>query len=280
MKIIEKTYQYPNATEVEEHLDGRYGAPGQKREKKKKPTPEEMKKANQRNKEKWCRRKMRAWFSRDDLWVTLTYAPDCRPPDMATAKKQFSRFIRNVRDRYRRRGYVLRWIRNIEVGTKNAWHIHMLVARIPDTDLIIADTWAYGTVDMKPCHKEGNFRRLAAYLTKTPETEPRLRESAYDASRNLPLEKPEEKKLKRWKEKDEIQVPEGYYLDEDSYYEGKNPITGSPYREYTLLRAREKEVPPDAKGRHIHKRKHKGPRKGGRKGDVPDAGEKKKRHRP
>lgn len=272
MKIIKKAYQYPNAIEVEEHLDGRYGAPGQKREKKKKPTPEEMKKANRHNKEKWCRRKMRRWFSRNDLWVTLTYAPDCRPPDMATAKKQWSAFLRRVSEKYRRRGHAFLWMRNIERGTKNAWHIHLLATRIPDADLVIADAWPHGTVDMKPCHKEGNFRRLAAYLTKCPETEPRLRESDYDASRKLPLEKPKKKELKRWKEKEKIQAPEGYYLDEDSYYEGKNPITGSPYREYTLLRI--KEVDPDEKGRHIHKRKHKGPRKGGRKGDVRHAGKK------
>lgn len=271
MKITKKTYRFMNAIEVEEHLSGRYGAPGQEREKRKKPTPEQMKKINQKNKEKWCRRKMRQWFCRNDLWVTLTWAPDCRPPDMKTAKKQFGRWIRNVRERYKRRGYVLRWIRNIEVGTKNAWHIHILVTRIPDTDLIIADTWPYGTVDMTPCHKRGNFRKLAAYLTKTPETEPRLKESSYDASRNMPLRKPETKQLRRWRTQDKIRIPKGFYMDEDSYHEGINPITGFPYREYTLLRIREKEEPPDEAGRHLHSRRHKRARKRDRKGDVPHA---------
>lgn len=271
MRIVKKTYRYTNATEVEEHLDGRYGAPGQKREKKKKPTPEEMKKVNRHNREKWCRRKMRRWFSRNDMWVTLTYEPKQRPPDMAAARKQWSDFLRRVRDRYRRRGFVLRWIRNIERGTKGAWHIHLLVTRIPDTDLILADAWPYGTVDMTPCHKRGNFRRLAAYLTKTPETEPRLRESDYDASRNMPLRKPETDTLKKWRDKEDIRIPKGFCLDEDSYHEGINPFTGSPYREYTLLRIKEKEVPPHEAGRHLHHRRHKGARKGGRKGDVPDA---------
>ena len=277
MVIVKKTYRFDNATEVEEHLDGRYGAPGQKREKKRKPTPEEMKKVNQHNREKWCRRRMRRWFGRNDLWVTLTYEPKQRPPDMETARKQFSAFLRRARDRYRRRGYVLRWMRNIERGTKNGWHIHMLVTRIPDTDLILADTWPYGTVDMKPCHKEGNFRRLAAYLTKTPETEPRLRESDYDASRNMPLRKPETRQLCRWRQQDKIRIPKGFYMDRDSFHEGTNPVTGFPYREYTLLRIKEKEAPPDAEGRHIHSRGHKGTRKGDRKGDVPDADKEKKR---
>lgn len=277
MKIAKKTYRYTNAIEVEEHLDGRYGAPGEKRKRKRKPTPEEMEKVNRHNREKWCRRKMRRWFSGKDLWVTLTYAPDQRPPDMAAAKKQFSAFRRRISERYRRRGYVLRWMRNIECGTKGAWHIHLLVTRIPDTDLILADCWPYGTVDMCPCHKRGNFRRLAAYLTKTPATEPRLRESDYDASRNLPLKKPETRQLCRWRPQEKIRIPEGFYLDRDSFHEGTNPITGCPYREYTLLREKEKEEPQDAQGRHIHSRRHKGTRKGHREGDVPDADKKKKR---
>ena len=271
MKVTKKTYRFTNATEVEEYHSGRYGAPGQKRKKRKKPTTEQMKKINQKNKEKRCRRRMRRWFNRDDLWVTLTYAKDCRPPDMKTARDQFGAFIRRVRERYKRRGYVLRWIRNIERGTKNAWHIHMLVKRIPDTDLIIADTWPYGTVDMKPCHKEGNFKRLAAYLTKTPETEPRLAESDPDSSRNMPLRKPETDQLVRWRKREEIRIPKGFYMDEDSYHEGINPITGFQYREYTLLRIREKEEPPDEAGRHLHSRRHKRTRKRDRKGDVPHA---------
>lgn len=277
MAVTKKTYRFDNATEVEEYLSGRYGAPGQKREKKRKPTPEQMKKANQRQKEKWCRRRMRRWFRRDDMWVTLTWEPKQRPPDMKAARDQFGRFLRRVRERYKRRGYALRWMRNIERGTKGAWHIHMLVTRVPDTDLIIADTWPYGTVDMKPCHKEGNFRRLAAYLTKTPETEPRLKESDYDASRNMPLRRPETRQLNRWRERDRIRIPEGFYMDEDSYHEGTNPVTGHPYREYTLLRIKEKEEPPDEARRYLYRHKHKRPRKGHRKEHVPDADAEKER---
>lgn len=271
MAVTKKVYRFRNASEVEEYHSGRYGAPGQKREKKEKPTSEQMKRVNQKNKEKRCRRKMRRWMDRNALWVTLTYEPKQRPPDMKAARKQFSDFRKKVWRQYRKRGCVLRWFRNIEVGTKNAWHIHMLVNRIPDTDIIIADAWPYGTVDMSPCHKRGSFRRLAAYLTKTPETEPRLKESDYDASRNMPLRAPETKQLKRWRSRDEIRIPKGFYLEEDSYHEGINPVTGLLYRQYTLLRIREKEGPPDETGRHLHHRRHKGARKRGRKGHVPDA---------
>ena len=57
MAYEKKTYRYRNAIEIEERHTGRYGAPGLKRQKKKKPTPEQMERQNQHNKEKKARRK-------------------------------------------------------------------------------------------------------------------------------------------------------------------------------------------------------------------------------
>lgn len=263
-------YRSVNATEVEEYHTGRYGAPGMERVKKKKPTPEQVEKVNQRNKEKLCRRRLRRWFRKNDLFVTLTYAVEERPPDMETAKKQFKDFYTEVRKQYRKRGYELRWICNIEVGTRNAWHVHVILNRITDTDLIVSEAWGHGTVDMKPCYKEGTFRELAAYITKTPKTEKRLKEASYSTSRNLPLPEPEKHTVTRFETWDEIRVPKGFYLEKESYHEGINPVTGYPYREYTLLRIKEKEEK-DAGRRNLYRHKHKGtgPRK--RKGHVPDA---------
>ena len=118
MAYKRKTYRYKNAVEIEEYHTGRYGAPGQERKGKSKPTPEQMEKVNQRNKEKTCRRKLRKWFREEDPYLTLTYARQERPPDMKMAKKQFEKFVDCVRKEYRKRGAVLRWIRNIEGGDK------------------------------------------------------------------------------------------------------------------------------------------------------------------
>ncbi len=103
-------WQLRGCIEVEEHHDGRYGAPGQKREKKKKPTKETMAWKNQKNKEATARRKIAQHFEKNDYFTRLSYRVDERPPDMATAKQHFRKFYTEVRKEYRKRGYELKWI--------------------------------------------------------------------------------------------------------------------------------------------------------------------------
>lgn len=228
------TYRFPNAIEVHEYLDGRYGARGSPREKKKKPTPEQIRKRNQWNRERKARHKLRTWFKENDYLVTMTYRKRDRPPDMKAATEELSKAIRKIRTGYRKKGYELRYLRNIEVGTKGAWHIHMIINRIPDADLIIKKAWDHGGADFRLLYEQGEFAELAAYITKTPDTDPRLKEASYWASKNLPVPEPEVKRLARWKK--EPKVKEGYYIDKESYFEGINPATGYKYRYYTMIR--------------------------------------------
>lgn len=241
MAYKRKTYIFPNAIEVEEYHTGRYGAPGQKRGKKEKPSPEQLEKANQRNKEKRCRRKLRQHFKENDYFVVLTYARENRPQKMAEAKKHFAQFMRIVRKEYDKRGQPCKWIRNIEVGTKNAWHVHLVVNRIADTDLILNEAWKHGRCVCQLMYEKGEFEALAAYITKTEKTDSRLRESNYSCSRNLPLPEPKEKVYHRWKTwTGQPKPPKGFYMDKDSVHEGINPVTGFKYREYAFLRTKKK----------------------------------------
>ncbi len=230
-------WRLKNAIEVEEHADIHSGAPGEKRGEKLKPTPEQMEKVNQKNKENLARRKLRQHFDENDYFTDLTYKRELRPADMDEAKKDFSKFIRKVREAYRKRGAELKWIRNIEVGTKNGWHIHLVINRIPDTDLILKKCWGHGKVVSQLMYEAGEFRKLAAYITKSPKTDTRLRESSYSTSKNLPLPKPKKKKHRKWKEFGKVRIPKGWYLEPDSYYEGINKL-GFRYRGYTLLKIR------------------------------------------
>ena len=187
MAYKQKKYVFRNAIEIEEYHTARYGAPGEKREHRQKATPEMIVKMNQRNKEKRCRRKLRKHFCTEDYFTDLTYAKDARPPDMDTAKRHFQKFMRIVRKEYQKRGEQVKWIRNIEVGKRNAWHIHLVINRIPDTDVILRRAWKHGRVVNELLYEKGEFRDLAAYITKSPLTDERLAASNYWTSRNLPV---------------------------------------------------------------------------------------------
>lgn len=230
-----KIIKFKNAIEIEEFHNGRYGAPGEKRLKKKKATPEQIEKRNQYNKEKLARWKLRHNFNLRDYYSCLTYIKEMRPESMKEAKKHFKRFYRKVREEYRKRGHELKWMRNIECGTKNAWHIHIVVNRIPDTDIILRQAWDKGGVHNQLLYEKGEFAELAAYMTKTPKTDKRLKEASYSTSKNLPVPEPKEEILwgKKWKEP---QAWKGYYIDKNSLHEGKNPVTGHRYRCYTMIR--------------------------------------------
>lgn len=228
------TYIFPNAIEVYEYLDGKYGARGAPRENKKKATKEEIKKRNQWNKEKKARNKLRTWFKENDYWVTYTYRKEDRPSGMKMAIGQIMKALRKIRTEYKKRGYELRWMRNIEVGTKGAWHIHMVINRIPDSDLILTKAWNYGGTHFKLLYEKGGFADLAAYITKTPDTDSRLKESKYSTSRNIPATEPIPERFVRWIKKP--RVKKGYELDKDSYFEGTNDFTGYKYRYYTAFK--------------------------------------------
>ena len=232
------TYLFEDSIEIYEYLDGRYGAPGEKRRKKKESTPEQIKKRNQWNRERKARHKLKTWFHENDFLMLLTYRREARPPNMKAAKTDFSKAIRMIRREYQKKGYDLRWMRNIEVGPKGAWHIHLIINRIPDTDLTVKKAWLHGQVTFKHLYEEGGFADLAGYITKTPETANRYRENLvetnYSASRNLPVKEPKKKRLVRWPKKPKEE--KGFYLDKTSFYEGINHATGCRYRYYTLIR--------------------------------------------
>lgn len=236
MSYKSKRMRFQNAIEVYEYHNARYGNPGIKRQEKKKDTPEAMEKRNQYNRERLARWKLRNNFDVDDYFSRLSYEKDKRPESMEEAKEDWKIFLQILRREYQKRGYELKWIRNIEVGTRGAWHIHIILNRIPDTDIILRKAWKHGQVQSQLLYEKGEFAKLAAYITKTPKTDNRLREASYSASRNLPIPKPEEHVYKHWETWGKIRVPKGWEVEKDSVREDINEKTGYPYRSYTLIR--------------------------------------------
>lgn len=237
--------------DVEEFHDGQYGGPGKGRTPRAKPTEEQMQKVNARNKMQRCRRRLLEYFEPGDIFATWTYEVKNRPPDMKAALKDFQDAMKRIRKEFKKRGYEVFWIRNIECGTKGAWHIHLIIKEVGDTVSIIqkawrkGGTWATQIRDSK--FYDEDFTNLASYMTKDENTlpekkdgtqgKPRVKESNYNISRNMPLPEPQVDKLRRWKE--EAKPKKGYYIAK--VHEGINPVTGYKYRRYTMIRSNDEK---------------------------------------
>ena len=251
--------RHGDVLDVEEYHDGNYGSPGKSRQKKEKPTKEQVRLINQRNKVRRCRWRLIQYFDQGDLFITWTYEVGNRPPDMAGALKDFRAAIIKIRKIYRARGVPLYWIRNIEKGTKGAWHIHLVIKQTPEGNAaaIVTKAWTKGgtyVAEIRNSKFTGDdMEQLAGYLTKDEHTaeqradgtpgKPRIAESSYNTSRNMPLPEPRTDKLVRWKP--EVKPPKGYYIAR--MHEGINPVTGFLYRSYTLIRLKttERKKPPN-----------------------------------
>lgn len=234
---------------VDDHTGSRRRK-GEKRGKREKPSTEAKKALNHKRVTEKCLMRLREYFKPDDYFVTMMYGKDERPANMEEAKKDRKAIYEYLKREYKKRGEELRWICNIECGQKGAWHLHWIINRIPDTDLILRQAWERiarrGSLNIKLLHEQdGNFSKLAEYICKDPDSTARakdaggakavLRESDMSCSRNMPIPEPEVKEIRRSDTWGTVRVPEGFYLDKDSYYEGINPFTGYRYREYWLL---------------------------------------------
>ena len=251
MAVKRKTYTFRkgDVIEVEEFHDGNYGAPGSRRGSRRKATAEQMALVNRYNKAKRCRHRLLQYFNSGDLFATLTYEKTNRPADMDAAKKDFRKAMRSVRKEYKKLGIILRWIANIERGTKGAWHIHLVIKEAGNTASILKKAWNLGGIYAEQIALNNklydvDFTKLACYMTKDENTtekkldgsrsKPRLSEAAYSTSRNMPLAEPKIDRIMRWKEK--IKPKKGYSIEKE--FHGYNPVTGFMYRRYTMIRLR------------------------------------------
>lgn len=246
-------YVFINSIEYEYKYKGRYGAPGEKRGKKKKPTPEQIRKQNQINRENRLRRKIKLNFYPDDIWATLKYPKGTRKP-LGEVRKDFRRFIDRMRRWYRRRGAVFKYVYRIEIGKRGGIHIHILLNRIrgdPAVELLMEDAWDPGAVYRTSIKEYGGYRLLAGYIVKLPDEEVMqqislfpLKEQKhfieYNCSRNLKEPEPRRSKASHWTMRRLLQngpkPTPGYYIDQDSIVSGVNPYTGMSYYRYTEVR--------------------------------------------
>lgn len=244
MAYWQDTYRFPNSNEYEIKYAGKYGAKGEKRAKREKPTPEQVKKQNLLNRQNFVRRKIKLNFSEHDYWLTFTF----REKKSRTAKQVnecLEKMRRKLRKQYRKMGQELKWIARVEIGERGGIHAHMIVNRIrgeTDTAVLIQNAWEHGRVFFSLLYEEGGFKKLAEYLTKPPleehKDEPGL--VPYSCSRNLKKPEPERRYFKRRTVRalleDDPKPTPGYYIEKDSIVRGVNRYTGYAYIRYTEVK--------------------------------------------
>lgn len=249
-------YRFKNSIEYEYKWSGNYGAKGEKREPKKKATKEQIEKQNQRKKEKYTQRLLKLNFEKSDIWCTFLYPRGTRKP-ISEVKEDIKKFLRKLRNIYKKRGEELKFIYRIEIGKQGGIHFHMIVNNIqgePSIDMMIQKSWTQGRVHYERLGgEEEDCINLANYIVKKPteEQEKKIKEQiqsdddrrsiiSYSCSRNLIKPIAERKEYTRRTVKklieDGPQPTDGYYILRDSIYAGVNPYTGMSYLNYTEVR--------------------------------------------
>ncbi len=248
-------WNFTESIEYEYKFAGKYGAKGEKRQKKKKATPEQVKKQNQINREKKMRRLIKANFREADIWTCLKYPKGTRK-SVVEVKQDLEKFLRRMRRAYKKSGIVFKFIYRMEIGKRGGIHIHILVNRIagkPGIDMLIQQCWQQGRASFENIYKSGGYQALAEYIVKQPndeiieqlslfDKEERRELIRYSSSRNLVRPEPERKEFRRRTMKkilDTVRrgdgpVPSpGYYIDRDTIHVGVNQFTGYTYLQYT-----------------------------------------------
>lgn len=242
---IRQWWTFGESIEVEEKHTGRYGARGQKRGDRKKPTKEDIKRQNQWKKERDLRRIIKWNFQKMDYWMTITYRKGERP-SWKQMLKDIQQLLRTVRRKYQKCQKELKYIYRLGIGKRGGPHIHILVNRFSTeetgTDVIFSEAWKKGHINFKTLYEFGGYKDLAEYIAKPLEEWEPEEIKRYHPSRNLIRKEPEEKIINRRSLADKNgqaiypKAPKGYYVDPDSVRMGKSPVTGFFYRHYTLVK--------------------------------------------
>lgn len=224
--------------QIEKSRPGNYGAPGEKRGKKRKLTPEDVRRQNERNRWRKIQRLILNNFREGDWHLILKYRPEERPETYEDAKAHRKKFLDKMRAAYKKAGIPFKWIAVTERGKRGrVLHHHLVIEDIRrdgiDTVKLVKKLWTYGSEFFSALYVDGEYEKLAEYIVKA-ETKEEGGWCTYSRSRNLknPVKTVEDVPHKRWR--DPPVAPKGWYVVKDSVYNGINPVTGYPYQHYTI----------------------------------------------
>lgn len=248
MPCIEKRIHSGNATEIYKY--NRIPCSNYSKSVKRNVTPEQMKKVNIRNAILKCERLIRCNFTKGDYHLVLTYSKKSwgvKGPTIELSKKEYNKFMRKLRDHYKKIDKDFKYIAVTEYES-NRIHHHIILEKIDIA--ILQNFWLHnGNLHITPLYADKDYRQLAEYLVKETREkrenqEKHMFKKRWNSSKNL--KKPIEEKPKKIKRGDLTTAPKevigmskgykkyrGYKLIEQQV--GVHHITGYPYSYWKII---------------------------------------------
>ena len=216
MPYIEETITAGKVKEVTKYHTFKYKPPKNPRGKHSNPTPEKQAKGNERRAEKTLRILLNENFKENDLYLTLTYEKDT--PDSTEAKKNLTKFLRKLRDLYKKMGIKLKYIGVTEYQKKRIHHHILINHAIGVGKGIIKKFWEVGFSKVDLFGGEpADCERLASYFiketSKTFNTNEKVHGLRWIGSKNLIHPVPEKRVVSAGSWREQPKPVKGYYVE-------------------------------------------------------------------
>ena len=162
---------------------------------RKKDNSKAQKNLNSKNASKYLVRLINANFTRDDIWITLTYSKGNEPESMDEAVRNMQNFIKRVNYQRKKRGLPnakFIYVTEHSPEAKIRWHHHLIMDGLLDNDTV-EKIWKKGKRNqsrrLEP--DEYGLAGMAIYVTK--EKDRKKGEKRWNSS--VGLKKPMERKV-------------------------------------------------------------------------------------
>lgn len=184
---------------------------------------EKQKQANIINGIKRTQRYILENFKPGDWWVKFGFKDSVTEEE---ANRQVNNFLRRYKYYLQKQGKEFKYIGILECGVKNSnWHLHLVIEKTDFNEL--NKIWGNGGIYVEPLFAEGNFYELAKYIRKDVNGKKRLKQSRNLKEPDVTVKEVGKREVRKLERGELIQIPQGYYLVEDSFYE--NEFTGTRY---------------------------------------------------
>lgn len=237
MAYVKKVTQAGERIRIEKFYTSRYGSKGKcTRAQNFGKSPEAVTVRNRRYAQMKADDIFNENFKPGDLTITFTFAPDKRPQSTDEIKNIWSKYLRKVRNAYKKAGKVFKWMKGIDDNRKNP-HIHAAFSAI---DISLLPEWQYGKIHINPVdnREQHTFGSYAQKQGAEENGKPKLegnRIQNYSHSRNLIIPEPDYYIIGNDHWADEPRAPKGWYVVKDSIQNWNDEVNGYKHQSYVIL---------------------------------------------